>query len=119
MYHIIAKKHLKLDPTIQPLIPSEITQIGAINNSMMIFKSDSNAEVTTTATNILQFYNLPGELVGKVIQFCQSFSAFNLLPENDQLLVLKTFHTHLMIVKFAFEFSCQHDGFPIIYVSPD
>lgn len=105
-----------MNSDIQPLVPSEMTQISAINNSMMIFKKDSNAQVTATATNLLQFYNLPGELVGKVIQFCQSFSAFNLLSENEQLLVVKTFHTHLMIVKYSFEFNSQHDGFPIIYV---
>ncbi len=113
----LAKKILKLDPAIQPLAASEVTQISGINSAMMIFKSDSKAEVTATATSILQFYNLPGDLVSRVIHFCQSFSEFNLLEEWDRLLVVKSFHTHLMIVKFAFEFSCRHDGFPIIYVS--
>lgn len=110
-----SKKILKLDPAIQPLAASEVTQISGINSAMMIFKSDSKAEVTATATSILQFYNLPGDLVSRVIHFCQSFSEFNLLEEWDRLLVVKSFHTHLMIVKFAFEFSCRHDGFPIIY----
>ena len=106
-----------LNPKINPLRPQEIKMINHVNYAMSIFKEDSEAKITRYETEMIKFYDLPGNMIERCIKFCKSFPCFCSLTQDDQIVLLKTYFTKFMSVKYTFYYSMEHDGFPMFHVS--
>ena len=101
---------------IEPFRSHEMKLIFLLNSAMSQFKYDSSAQVTKLAQNLLEFYNIPGMVIQKVIRLCKSFAGFSMLKQEDQLVLLKSFFPAMSSIWYAFQYQLQRDGFPMIYV---
>lgn len=81
------------------------------------FYDENRLQVIGEVTDLIYALNLAELYIKKTIRFCKSVSAFRCINQEDQLLILKSFFTELMIVRFAFVFNPEKDGYPVIEVS--
>jgi len=78
------------------------------------FYDENRLQVIGEVTDLVYALNLAELYIKKTIRFCKSFAAFKMLIQEDQLSILKAFFSELMIVRFAFVFNPEKDGYPVI-----
>jgi len=86
-------------------------------NVIAAFYDENRLQVIGEVTDLVYALNLAELYIKKTIKFCKNFLAFRTLIQDDQLAILKSFFTELMIVRFAFVFNPEKDGYPVIEVS--
>lgn len=79
-----------------------------------IFAEELSLPVTGEASSFGHACNLPGLYIRKIIRFCKSIPEFKCLSNEDQLKIIKPYFTEMLLVRFTFAFSEEHNAFRVI-----
>lgn len=105
------------DDATEQLTAYEIQCINQIVTVSAIFQDErkleirGNVEDIVGALNLLEFYGK------KLITFAKSIAAFSSLNSEDQLILIKEYFLEKMILRAAFNYNWEHDGYPQVGVS--
>ena len=65
---------------------------------------------STVISDINIAINMPSLYISRVVKFCQHFSAFTCLSNNDKILIVKGFFTECVNTRMSFNFEEENDG---------
>lgn len=101
------------------LTQQEINQIQEIQMATHASAMHDEAQLNLIGetADLIYALNLAELYVKKSINFCKHISAFKCISnQNDKISLLKQFITELMLIRFAFSFNIEKDGFPVFEV---
>lgn len=65
---------------------------------------------STVISDINIAINMPSLYISRVVKFCQHFSAFTCLSNNDKISIVKGFFTECVNTRMSFNFEEENDG---------
>ncbi len=80
------------------------------------FYDENRLQLIGEAADLVYALNLAEPYVKKTIKFIKSIAAFRQLNQDFQLKMLKNFFTELLLIRFAFVFDQEKDGFTVFEV---
>lgn len=80
------------------------------------FYDENRLQLIGEAADLVYALNLAEPYVKKTIKFIKSIAAFRQLNQDVQLTMLKSFFTELLLIRFAFVFDQEKDGFAVFEV---
>lgn len=78
------------------------------------FENERTMPVTVQLTHFMDAFSLYGRYTKKIVKFCKTITAFRHLTPNDQLALLKPFHSEIISIRTSFLYDPQTDGFVIL-----
>ena len=94
----------------------DLERLNEVNQAMNVFIDVERATAGATvepASSLLQACNMADIYISKIIQFCNSFSAFTSLRMSDRLILLKSFHPEICTIGSAFLYDSHCDGITV------
>lgn len=101
------------------LTQQEIGQIQEIQlaTHASAMHDETQLNLIGETADLIYALNLAELYVKKSITFCKHISAFKCISnQNDKISLLKQWLTELMLIRFAFSFNAEKDGFPVFEV---
>ena len=68
-------------------------------------------------TNVFDIFNLQGLYIKKIVKFCKNIGPFKELKQQDQLAILKPFHSEIMSIRNSYLYCPERQGYYTIVVS--
>lgn len=96
------------------LFPAEIRLLTEIDLALGVFEDETQLPLSGVVTNLVGVFNWPSVYARRIVKFCKSMSAFKILPQDDQLLILKYFYMNLLTCRVSFTWNEAQFGYPII-----
>lgn len=85
-------------------------------NASLMFAEECTIPPVACATDLIYVLNLY-ELYGrKTIKFCKNINAFKVTDQENQMALVKSFFSELIIIRMVYSFELEKDGFTIIKV---
>lgn len=103
---------------LNPLELDHIQEIQLASRASS-FYDENRLQLIGEASDLVYALNLAATYVKKTIKFIKSISAFRQLNQDVQLTILKSFFTELLLIRFAFVFDQEKDGFAVFEVNVD
>lgn len=101
--------------TADRLNSHELEQINELDRAMnTCFANEKSMPVAVELTHFMDAFSLYGRYTRKIIKFCKTITAFRDLHSNDQLALLKPFHSEIISIRTSFLYDPASDGFLIL-----
>lgn len=94
----------------------EAQYLTVITTAASVFADEESAPLAANSTELLYALNLTEVYIRKSVLFCKRLPAFKGLEAEDQLIQLKGFLTEFLILRCAFTYRSEADGFLVIQV---
>lgn len=94
----------------------EQNQIREVQKACSVFVDEHSIENVRPLKSMSECWGQPELYPRMTVQLCTQIAGFNQLNSHDQLLILKPFCWDVLMVRFAFQFDLEKNGFLIIEV---
>lgn len=85
-------------------------------NLSIIFRT-FHPKVIGIASDVSQVFNMQEYLITNIVNFSKCIESFKELNEHDQLLILKSSFTEIIMLRSLFYYEAREDSFPMRIVS--
>lgn len=87
-----------------------------LQNALNVFEDETKLKIVKTVSCVIEAFNVPSIYARRIIKFCKSISAFKILKEPDQYIILKNFYLKILMLRISFMWDVEKNGYPIIQV---
>ncbi|KAH9401623.1 hypothetical protein TYRP_017021 [Tyrophagus putrescentiae] len=78
------------------------------------FEDETKLELVGNVTEVKTAFNLTSLYARRIIKFCKSMPPFKILKEADQFTILKSFYLKILMIRIAFIWDVEKQGYPVI-----
>ncbi len=78
------------------------------------FEDETKLELVGSVTEVKTAFNLTSLYARRIIKFCKSMPPFKILKEADQFTILKSFYLKILMIRIAFIWDAEKQGYPVI-----
>ena len=78
------------------------------------FEDETKLELVGNVTEVKTAFNLTSLYARRIIKFCKSMPPFKILKEADQFTILKSFYLKILMIRIAFIWDAEKQGYPVI-----
>lgn len=98
------------------LNPYELETMAEIEKASSVFEEESSLNIAGEAYGIIYISRTVTAYSRRTVKYCKSIQTFKELPNNDQLIQLKTFLYDIMVIRGAFQYNPVKDIFTMLEV---
>ena len=95
----------------------ELARLFEIQHAHATFTQQHALPLVGEVSNVFEVLNMSAYIVKNVVTFVKQIAAFRSLPQDDQLILLKSFYPEKHCVRVAYHYNQEKDGLPMLAVS--
>lgn len=105
-----------MDDPEKILDPYEEEFLHMFQSLCIIFRT-FHPKVIGIASDVSQVFNMQEYLIKNIVNFSKCIESFKELNQHDQLLILKSSFTEIVMLRSLFYYEAREDSFPMRIVS--